>query len=115
MQMWSSTAGRVKPACESQSDHLVVPLQEGLGRAASLFIRPPFIGHGGGWVLRVHLRAAAVSMRCDIEAESVSGPLSVGRGSCTRCSFVDGIVLGWHIGGGLHKSSCLAGGLSRYY
>lgn len=67
--------GRVKPACESESDHLVVPLQDGSGRAASLLIRPPFtIGHGGGWVLRVRLRAAAVSMRCAwIWRESVSG------------------------------------------
>jgi hypothetical protein len=55
---------RIKPACESESDHLAVPLQEEPGRAASLFTRPPFIGHGGGWVLRVRLRAAAVSMRC---------------------------------------------------
>lgn len=39
----------------------------------------------------------------EMDAERVSGPLSAGRGSCTRWSFVDGIVLVAYIG--LHKST----------
>lgn len=89
----------VKSESESESDHLAVPLQEGPGRAASVFYQTAVywtwgrMGSSGAFTSS----CCAVSMRCDREAESVSGPLSVGCGSCTRCSFVDGIVLGWHI------------------
>lgn len=97
--------GRVKPACESESDHLVVPLQERPGRAASLLIRPPFtIGHGGGWVLRVAFTSSCCKHALYLDMD----------GECKRalCLLVAVPALDarlwiewpwWHIGG-LHKN-----------